>query len=68
MQPSMDIDGELVACKILSGLEGGCIELGKEHDVQIDLGYGESYAAVLQSGFRFNLNVGGRVIGHGHVL
>ncbi len=68
MQPSMDINGELVACKIIDGPEGERLELGQEHDVRIDLGYGEEYAGVLRSGFKFNLNVGGRVIGHGYIL
>ena len=68
MQPSMDINGELVACKIMDGPEGSVLELGREHDVRIDLGYGEDYADVLQSGFHFNLNVADRVIGNGEIL
>jgi len=68
MQPSMDINGELVACKIIDGPEGSPLELGQEHDVRIDLGYGEDYAAVLRSGFKFKLNVADRVIGRGEIL
>lgn len=68
MQPSMDINGELVACKILDDPEGVRLDLGQEHDVRIDLGYGEDYADVLHGGFKFNLNVGGRVIGKGEIL
>jgi translation elongation factor EF-Tu-like GTPase len=68
MQPSMDINGELIACKIIDGAEGERLDLGQEHDVRIDLGYGEVFSDVLRSGFKFNLNVGGRVIGNGRIL
>ena len=68
MQPSMNIRGDLVACRIIDGAEGELLELGQEHDVRIDLGYGEEYADVLRSGFRFTLNVGGRIVGEGTVL
>ena len=68
MQPSMNINGELVACKIIDGQKGDPISLGEYHDVRIDLGYGEDYQDVLRSGFEFGLNAGGRIIGHGKVL
>ena len=68
MQPSMDINGELVACKILEGFEGNPLGLGQEHDVQIDPAYGERFSNVRRAGFLFNLNVGGRIIGRGQIL
>lgn len=68
MQPSMDVRGELIACKIIDGPKGSRLELGQEHDVRIDLAYGEDYSEVLRSGFSFNLNIGGRVIGAGRIL
>ena len=68
MQPSMDINGDLIACKIIDGQEGSRLNLGEEHDVRIDLPYGEDYVDVLRSGLEFNLNVGGRIIGSGRIL
>ena len=68
VQPSMAIRGDLVACKILDGPEGTEIGKGVEHDVRIDLAYGEVYSDTLRSGFRFDLNVGRRVIGRGVIL
>lgn len=68
MQPSMNINGELVACKIIDGPKGTPIDPGRWHDVRIDLPYGEMFSDVLRSGFHFGLNFGGRVLGEGVIL
>jgi len=68
MQPSMNVNGELIMCRIIDGPEGESIALGQEHDVRIDLPYGERFQDVIRSGFEFGLSYGGRVLGHGEVL
>ena len=65
MQPSMDINGKLVACKIIYGKEGTPMPLGHDYEVSIELGYGEMFRDQLTSGFRFNLNIASHVIGNG---
>jgi len=65
MQPSIDIDGDLVACKIICGEEGTPMPLGNNYEVSIELGYGKIYEEKLKSGFHFNLNIASRVIGEG---
>ena len=67
MQPSMDIDGELIACKVICGDEGTSMPLDREYEVMIELGYGEIFEDKLKSGFHFNLNIASRVIGDGVV-
>lgn len=68
MQPSLSVRGDLIACKLIDGPEGSVITKGEWHDVRIDLAYGEGYSHDLRSGFRFNLNVGNKVIGEGAIL
>jgi len=68
IQPSMEIDGELVACKILKGDVGSDIELGRSHDVTIELGYGEMFADRLKQGLEFRLMIASWEIGHGEIL
>ena len=53
MQPSMDIDGELAACKIIYGNEGTVMLLDQDYDVLIELAYGEIFGDKLKSGFHF---------------
>ena len=65
MQPSMDVDGELIACKIFYGDEGTVMPLDREYDVLIELGYGEIFEDKLKPGFHFNLNIASRIIGNG---
>jgi len=67
MQPSIDIGGDLIACKIIYGNHGAEMPLGQDYDVAVELPYGEVYADRLKSGFHFNLNIAGRVIGYGTV-
>lgn len=67
MQPSMDINGDLVACKIIYGEEGTPMLLGYDYDVTVELPYGEIYADKVKRGFCFNLNVASRVVDYGVV-
>ncbi len=65
IQPSMDIDGELVMCKIIFGEEGTPMPLNNDYDVIIELAYGEMFQEKLKPGFRFNINLASRILGNG---
>ena len=65
IQPSIEIAGDLVACRIFCGEEGTEMALGEKHDVQLALAYESKASAKLEKNFHFGLNVGGRVIGGG---
>ncbi len=68
MQPSIEITGDLVACKIIYGNEGTEMKLGEEYSVQVELPYESEASEKLAKDFHFGLNVGGRVIGHGVIV
>lgn len=65
MRPSFRVAGELIMCEVIKDPEGGTLERGKTYDVRIKLPYGEVFREHLYVGFRFELNVGGMVIGEG---
>lgn len=67
MQPSFNIDGELIMCRIFPLSNKKLMSLGQEHKVRIDLPYGEVYASSLEKDYRFLLNIGGNIIGWGIV-
>lgn len=68
MQPSMDIDGGLVACKVVRGELSAPIPRAEAVEVLLGLPYGEEFEEKLRSGYRFNLNVASRVLGSGVIL
>ena len=68
MQSSIEIAGDLVACKIIYGAEGTEMTLGEEHLVQIELSYESEISDRLVRNYHFGINVGGRVISHGVIM
>jgi hypothetical protein len=65
MRPSFRVAGELIMCEILMGPKGTPMVRGESYEVQINLPYGEMFREHLHVGDRFELNVGGMVIGEG---
>lgn len=64
--PSISVDGELIMCRVLSDLEILC--RGSEHQVKIELPYGEIFKEHFFTGYSFTLNEGGWIIGKGIIL
>lgn len=67
MQPSFNVESELIMCRIfeISGKEE--MPLGNEYEVRIDLPYGEQYSSYIVPEYKFFLNIGGNIIGRGIV-
>jgi hypothetical protein len=68
IQPSLEVGGKLIACKVVKGDEGTALELGILHEVAIELGYGEMYEDHLRTGLEFRLMVASWEIGHGRIV
>ena len=68
MQPSINIDGELVACKIIFGEIGTLMPLGRDYCVMLEIPYGEFHVEKLKPGFQFDINIASRKIGSGSVI
>ena len=67
IQPSFSIKDDLIMSQVLC-LDGNDFwEKDREHEVQINLPYGEKYVESIKEGLAFNLNVGGQVIATGIV-
>lgn len=67
MMPSINLDGELIASRILSDKA-----LTKEewHEVIIELPYGDKVNSIkekIKEQYEFKLNIGGKVLGKGKV-
>jgi len=65
MMPSFNIEGELIMCKIITTNGANLIERGVDNIVEIVLPYGERFEQFLHSGYKFTLNLGRIIIGHG---
>jgi translation elongation factor EF-Tu-like GTPase len=67
MMPSFNITGELILCRIEETSGNKELPLGTEHNVFIELPYGEFYIDSITANAKFLLQLGGRVIGWGTV-
>lgn len=68
IRPSIDIDGDLTACKVLCGSEGTFLDQGRDLDAIVELSYTvPGMVERLQLGFRFRLTAGSWEIGSGTV-
>ena len=68
IQPSLEIDGQLIACRILNGSLGEPIDPECWHEVDVDLPYGELLADSFRVGREFKLKIASWEIGHGKIL
>lgn len=68
MMPSFNVNGELIMCKLIYGDINTKILRGQTYNIIIQLPYGERYKDVINAGYLFNLNIGGRIIGKGKII
>lgn len=68
MQPSFNINGELIMSKIFALSNDKSLPRGVNQDVKIDIPYGDIYSDELEVGRTFLLQTGAKVIGRGTIL
>lgn len=66
IQPSFSVGGDLIMCSVFRKNDE-VMFWEQEYEVTIKLPYGEIYQSQIKPGVKFNLNLGGRVIGSGTV-
>ncbi|WP_087018916.1 hypothetical protein [Thaumasiovibrio subtropicus] len=67
MQPSFAVASDLIACKVIGAAGLSVLASGREHDVTIELPYGEVFTALIIEGYIFHLNFGGQELANGIV-
>jgi translation elongation factor EF-Tu-like GTPase len=68
MQPSFNINGELIMSNIVTLSNDDSLPRGVNQDVKIDVPYGEIYSDEFVVGRTFLLQTGAKIIGRGVIL
>ncbi len=68
MMPSLNVENNLIMCKVISHANETIMRRGQYHKVVIELPYGEDFKDFILEGYQFTLNTGGKIIAHGKVI